>query len=209
MTSATKANIYALCASGPSHPSTCSLFARAVDVQWQALCRFRLSQDELRQFSEAIKEHYIFELFVGASMCCHDLEHAFHVISLLCACRCLLSPTCCLRADDLPVKGFVGEVEQSSVRFDSHVHNESHVYLFTHLDFSLAYNGDSVRPAPLSPYRPSAALFFNRFLFRSRRTCLFVFVFFLVCVAVALFALHAPSSMCSLIFDSFCGRSSR
>lgn len=40
----------------------------------------------------------------------------------------------------------MGEVEQTSMRFDSHVHNESHVYLFTHLDFSIAYNGPNVSP---------------------------------------------------------------
>ena len=81
-----------------------------VDIQWTALCHFRLSQDDIKQFMDAIKQHYIFEMFV----------------------------------DDLPVKGFIGEMEQSQTKFDSHVHNETHVYLFTHLDFSLAFNGNNV-----------------------------------------------------------------
>ena len=81
-----------------------------VDIQWTALCHFRLSQDDIKQFMDAIKQHYIFEMFV----------------------------------DDLPVKGFIGEMEQSQTKFDSHVHNETHIYLFTHLDFSLAFNGNNV-----------------------------------------------------------------
>ena len=43
-----------------------SIPSAAVDVQWQALCHFKMSQDEIQKFSEAIKEHYIFEMFVGA-----------------------------------------------------------------------------------------------------------------------------------------------
>lgn len=46
--------------------------------------------------------------------------------------------------DDLPVKGFVGEVERFSEVHDSHRHNTTSVYLFTHLDFSVAYNGNRV-----------------------------------------------------------------
>jgi len=79
-------------------------------VQWQSVCRKTLTQDEIKQFIDAIKRHYIFEMFV----------------------------------DDLPVKGFIGEVEKTTTQFDSHVHDESHVYLFTHLDFSIAFNGQSV-----------------------------------------------------------------
>eukprot|EP01006_Ploeotia_vitrea_P022005 TRINITY_DN54419_c0_g1_i1.p1 TRINITY_DN54419_c0_g1~~TRINITY_DN54419_c0_g1_i1.p1 ORF type:complete len:615 (-),score=277.66 TRINITY_DN54419_c0_g1_i1:64-1860(-) len=81
-----------------------------VDVEWQALCRFRLSQDEIKAFVDAIQRHYVFEMFV----------------------------------DDLPVRGFVGEVERYSRRFDNHYHNETHVYLFAHLDFSIAYNGNRI-----------------------------------------------------------------
>jgi hypothetical protein len=47
--------------------------------------------------------------------------------------------------DDLPVKGFVGEMESSVSKFgNDHVHNSTHYYLFTHLDFSIAYNKDHV-----------------------------------------------------------------
>ena len=81
-----------------------------VDIQWTALCHFRLSQDDIKQFMDGIKQHYIFEMFV----------------------------------DDLAVKGFVGEIEQTQTKFDAHVHNDTHIYLFTHLDFSLAYNGNNV-----------------------------------------------------------------
>lgn len=81
-----------------------------VDVQWQSLCKFTLSQSEIKQFVDAIQHAYIFELFV----------------------------------DGLSVKGFVGETEVVSTIYDHHVHNSSHVYLFTHLDFSIAYNGNNV-----------------------------------------------------------------
>ncbi len=81
-----------------------------VDIQWTALCQFTLTQDDIRQFTDAIRQHYIFEMFV----------------------------------DDLPVKGFVGEMEENSAQFDHHIHNTTHIYLFTHLDFSIAYNGDHV-----------------------------------------------------------------
>lgn len=79
-------------------------------MQWASLCRFRLSQNEIKQFRDAIAQHYVFEMFV----------------------------------DELGVKGFVGEMERSSARFERHVHNETHFYLFTHLDFSVAYNGAHV-----------------------------------------------------------------
>lgn len=81
-----------------------------VDVQWQALCRFKLKQTEIKTFVDSIEQHYIFELFV----------------------------------DGLSVKGFVGETELVSTIYDHHVHNSSHMYLFTHLDFSIAYNGNNV-----------------------------------------------------------------
>lgn len=81
-----------------------------VDITWTALCHFRLSQDDIKTFIDAIRQHYIFEMFV----------------------------------DDLGVKGFIGEIEETQTKFDSHIHNETHIYLFTHLDFSIAYNGNNV-----------------------------------------------------------------
>lgn len=89
-----------------------------VDVQWQALCKTKLSAADVNRFVDAIKQHYLFEMFV----------------------------------DELPVKGFVGEVETISSVYDvdelahhsAHSHNESHIYLFTHLDFSFSYNGPHV-----------------------------------------------------------------
>eukprot|EP00823_Brevimastigomonas_motovehiculus_P000252 TRINITY_DN10361_c0_g1_i1.p1 TRINITY_DN10361_c0_g1~~TRINITY_DN10361_c0_g1_i1.p1 ORF type:complete len:632 (+),score=114.93 TRINITY_DN10361_c0_g1_i1:51-1946(+) len=78
--------------------------------QWQSLCSFSLTQDEIRDFRNAIADNYIFEMFI----------------------------------DNLPVKGFVGEMEQRSHRVDNHLHNETRYYLFTHLDFSIAFNGAHV-----------------------------------------------------------------
>jgi hypothetical protein len=81
-----------------------------VDTHWQALCSFKLGQDSIKAFIDAIQQHYTFEIFV----------------------------------DDLPVKGFVGEVVEKLTKYDHHTHNETKIYLFTHLDFSLAYNGANV-----------------------------------------------------------------
>lgn len=36
-----------------------------VNVEWQVLCAFKLSQNEIKAFMDAISEDYIFELFVG------------------------------------------------------------------------------------------------------------------------------------------------
>jgi len=79
-----------------------------VDEEWRAACpKYVLTQDDIKQFMDAISQHYVFELFL----------------------------------DDLSVKGFVGEVEHAYEEFDhGHVHNDTHYYLFTHLQFSIAYN---------------------------------------------------------------------
>eukprot|EP00467_Chlorarachnion_reptans_P000344 CAMPEP_0114522410 /NCGR_PEP_ID=MMETSP0109-20121206/20724_1 /TAXON_ID=29199 /ORGANISM="Chlorarachnion reptans, Strain CCCM449" /LENGTH=590 /DNA_ID=CAMNT_0001703619 /DNA_START=67 /DNA_END=1839 /DNA_ORIENTATION=- len=47
--------------------------------------------------------------------------------------------------DGLPVKGFIGEMETNPMRFQNgEIRNETSFYLFTHLEFSLAYNQDNV-----------------------------------------------------------------
>lgn len=81
-----------------------------VDVQWAPLCHFPLNQEDIKQFIDAIRQHYVFEMFV----------------------------------DELPVKGFVGDIEEHQAKYDTHLHNETHIYLFPHLDFSIAYNGNSI-----------------------------------------------------------------
>lgn len=91
------------------------------DVNYLSLCSFKLTEQELAAFSNAIHQHYIFEMFV----------------------------------DDLPVKGFVGEIEQDETTsvvdieatqpHKKHTPRSSRIYLFQHLDFSIAYNGDHVR----------------------------------------------------------------
>jgi len=50
-------------------------------------------------------------------------------------CFCTQSRVCC----GICIGVDVDELAHTS----AHSHNESHVYLFTHLDFSLAYNGGS------------------------------------------------------------------
>jgi hypothetical protein len=82
-----------------------------VDIQWQSLCAFRLTQDDIKLFVDAIKRDYVYEIYV----------------------------------DGLQVQGFIGALTQHVKRVDAHVHNETRMHLFTHLDFTLAHNGDRVR----------------------------------------------------------------
>jgi hypothetical protein len=48
-------------------------------------------------------------------------------------------------ADDLPVRGFVGETESHVQHIDGQLQNHTTVFIFPHLDFYIAYNGDRVR----------------------------------------------------------------
>lgn len=81
-----------------------------VDVQWRSLCTFPLEPNDIKKFIDAIKEHYVFEMFI----------------------------------DDLPIKGFVGETETSKQTFGDHEHDVTRYYLFTHLDFNIAWNGANI-----------------------------------------------------------------
>ena len=86
-----------------------------VPEEGKVLCERRLSVDEVAEFVHAVRAHYVFEMFV----------------------------------DELPVKGFVGEMEEDGVKGGRHRHNQedndnTQVFLFTHLDFSIAHNDGRV-----------------------------------------------------------------
>jgi len=49
-----------------------------------------------------------------------------------------------LMLDELPIWGYVGELEAKSINFARAVDNSTRYFLFTHLDFSIAYNGKAV-----------------------------------------------------------------
>lgn len=61
-------------------------------------------------------------------------------------CRVLMKLLLCALSDiptsagDLPVRGFMGQLEE---RMLPHIHN---VFLWTHLHFEFEYNGNQVRP---------------------------------------------------------------
>jgi hypothetical protein len=80
-------------------------------IIWQRLCQYRLSQDDIQKFKDAIDQDYMFEMFV----------------------------------DELPIVGFVGDKEEVVEKFADHKHNSTKYYLYTHLAFSIAYNGGHVR----------------------------------------------------------------
>lgn len=48
------------------------------------------------------------------------------------------------RADELPIWGYVGELETKSVNFEREFDNTTRYYLFTHLDFSIAFNQNHI-----------------------------------------------------------------
>ena len=86
-----------------------------VPEEGRALCEKKLSADDVDAFVSAIRRHSVFELFV----------------------------------DELGVRGFVGEMEEDGHKGGRHSFNQedndnTQVFLFTHLDFSIAYNGDRV-----------------------------------------------------------------
>ena len=56
-----------------------------------------------------------------------------------------MDPSLWLSSDDLPMRGFIGHLEEGS--FLPHNHK---TYLWTHLHFSFGYNGNEVRCLPLS-----------------------------------------------------------
>ena len=86
-----------------------------VPEEGKVLCERKLSVADVADFVHAIRAHYVFEMFV----------------------------------DELPVKGFIGEMEEDGVKGGKHKHNQedndnTQVFLFAHLDFSVAYNDDRV-----------------------------------------------------------------
>lgn len=46
--------------------------------------------------------------------------------------------------DELPIWGYVGELETRAKGADVHDANATRYFLFTHLDFSIAYNGEHI-----------------------------------------------------------------
>ena len=46
--------------------------------------------------------------------------------------------------DELPIWGYVGELETKSANFARELDNSTRYFLFTHLDFSIAWNGKHV-----------------------------------------------------------------
>lgn len=86
-----------------------------VAEEGKALCERKLSVAEVGSFVHAIRAHYVFEMLV----------------------------------DELAVRGFIGEMEEDGVKGGKHKHNQedndnTQVFLFTHLDFSIAYNDGRV-----------------------------------------------------------------
>ena len=62
----------------------------------------------------------------------HDVQIMCYIIIILYVCV-----SC--GADDLPIRGFIGHLEEVSI-----IPHEHRTYLWTHLHFTFEYNGDQV-----------------------------------------------------------------
>ena len=81
----------------------------------------------------------------------HALICPLHVYTVVYACTCICNHArtlCCIHsitaifcfyADDLPIRGFIGHLEEVSILPHKH-----RTYLWTHLHFTFEYNGDQV-----------------------------------------------------------------
>jgi len=65
------------------------------------------------------------------------LGNDFNLCFALCVCARTFT-------DELSVKGFIGTVEKTFEQVDNHRHDKTRYFLFTHLDFSIAFNQNHV-----------------------------------------------------------------
>ena len=97
-----------------------------VDIQWQLICSFRLGQDDIKAFMDAIKRDYTFEMFFGISVLRCIVIYEVSLFLSVWSVYSLFAFT-----DSLPVSGFVGEVVTKTKMVDKHEHQETHYYLYT------------------------------------------------------------------------------
>ena len=91
----------------------------------KTLCTVELNQAEIDTLREAIEDLYYFEFVFGeTAMICNDVI--------------MMSSS-----DELPIRGFIGHLEEGP--FLPHRHKVS---LWTHLLFTFEYNEDQVRDIP-------------------------------------------------------------
>lgn len=89
----------------------------------KALCTDELGEQDIMRLRHAIEDLYYFEFVYGES---HSSDISLCVISAVIT-------------DDLPIRGFIGHLEEGSILPHNHK-----TYLWTHLHFSFEYNGDQV-----------------------------------------------------------------
>ena len=103
----------------------------------QVLCKKKLTLEELKQFANAVKVDYYFQVSSNGgplSACSAFLStyrvHEWPDRKTLCIWQ--------MYYDDLPVWGFIGKVEKV-VKTGARKY-----FLFTHFHFEISYNGDEV-----------------------------------------------------------------
>ena len=90
----------------------------------KVLCKLMLNQEDIERLQSAIEDLYYFEFVYGKVY--SVLIHAH-------------SDDVCCTLDDLPIRGFLGHLEEGPVLPHSHK-----TYLWTHLHFTFEYNDNQV-----------------------------------------------------------------
>lgn len=90
----------------------------------KTLCTNELNEEDILRLRHAIEDLYYFEFVYGKVL----LLSKFMCYKILCD-----------HSDDLPIRGFIGHLEEGSILPHNHK-----TYLWTHLHFSFEYNGDQV-----------------------------------------------------------------
>ena len=98
----------------------------------KTLCTIELKEEDIAMLKHAIEDLYYFEFVYGKSLLLWQLSSPRVTFFLYCM------PAC--NVDDVPIRGFIGHLEEGS--FLPHNHK---TFLWTHLHFSFEHNGDQVR----------------------------------------------------------------
>lgn len=110
------------------------------------MCQRTLTSEQLSTFATACEEDYYVRSTSVLHACCLSL---------------CLTPACLysqfeMFLDELPIWGYVGDSEDEDLLL-GHTESSKH-YLYTHLRFRIAYNGDAVRLSATHTHMYSACL---------------------------------------------------
>lgn len=105
----------------------------------KVLCKLILSSEDISALQDAIEDLYYFEFVYGKMYIVCLLGSLFSCSTVIYKNTFIL--------DDLPIRGFLGHLEEGPVLPHNHK-----TYLWTHLHFTFEYNGQQVLPTVLADY---------------------------------------------------------